>query len=65
MTEKVICCVSGCKKEATIEIKNKYSTGEKDIKHYCSEHGKTEFQKLFREMYGLPQRVDLYWKKMK
>ena len=50
---KMKCCE--CNREAIIEILNQFTDGKKETKNYCKKHGTLEFQKLFREMYGLPR----------
>lgn len=55
--EKMKCCVNGCMKEERMEIRNVFANGKEETKNYCSEHGKKEFQKLFRQMYGFPEKV--------
>jgi hypothetical protein len=47
------CKVEDCPKEATMEIINIYTNGEKTVDNYCTQHGKPIYRALFREMYGL------------
>jgi len=51
------CQNKNCNQESTMEITNQYTNGQVTIMHYCTKHGKPIYQKLFREMYGLPPKT--------